>query len=197
MNTTTARAEVRSRIADAVPGIFTDAQVDAALSVAFSLVGPRFPVRVDRTVPVAAGALSIAGAFGTAVYVATPDADLPRANAPMTVADRSRALAWRPDGVGRVRLSRPVLGDEAGSWTVTEVLPPTFPAIPTATWELPAGPDRAVIVHAAAGLLRTRMSDDLKRGQRSSYTHLRLAADMEREARAIVEAYGRAARMVR
>lgn len=196
MNTTEARQAVRERIGDPVPGIYTDAQIDGALRVAFGWAAPRVPWAEVRAVPVVAGALKVPFTEEVRVVrVETPAGEIPPGSAAITRRDRHHALSWIRT-LDALRLSRPVRQDEAGTWDVLVLVVAEFPGVPSQAWAVPSGVAAAIIARASASVLRLRIADDLKRGHRTPYTHLRLASEMEREAREILDRATRRPRML-
>lgn len=196
MNTTTARSQVRNKLGEPTPGAYTDAQIDAALRVAFDSFAPRFRRAASESVSVAVDAVRIPATDFPMRVVDAAGFDVPYATAPITARDRHFALAWRMLDAGEITLSRPVLASEAGIWTLVISEVPAMPSTVNAEWEMPDAFVSAVISQASAALLRMRLGDDMKRGHRSTYSHIRLAQDLEREARETVDRARRRARVI-
>lgn len=194
MNTTTLRADTLARLADPSPnGIYTTAQVDAALSDALGLIAPSFPTDEVQTATVAAGDIDVPGT--RVVRVRLPDGyELPRRVAEFGIDPSPYAPLFWYEFAGNIQLTRPVRSDEAGTWTIELRADPEMPPGITTDWPLPESIAGALTALAAASLIRTRLAMDARRGHRVDYATRTLADDLHREAQRIIAAHKRRAR---
>lgn len=198
MNTTELRDATFLRLADpSTGGIYSAAQVDAALDDALATVAPSFPVDRELTPAVAADALELAGdplyAHATRVFLPSGQ-QIPRFAGDLVLDPSPYApLVWftRRD---TIQLSRPVQDSEAGTWSIDAWTIPSRPASDTEAWELPEQLAGAITALAAAELIRARLITDARRGHRVDYAVRTLADDLHREAQRILDAHKRRAR---
>lgn len=168
------RTAVRRRLEDtgAVP-LWDDATVNDLLGAAVAEYGVRVPWALATTVPVAAGATSVAVdapglARGRIARVLDPaGAVVPRQrDGPDDGADAGagRGQAWRWWG-GTLQFERPAAG---GDWRIEYLGARALPGDDVTAVPVVAGDEEIVVLLAAALALRRRGIADAKRGIRST-----------------------------
>lgn len=198
MNTTTLRSAVRDLLSDPPGGIYTDAMIDAAASIAYHRVRAEHPEPVVIALSPAPGddTLTLPHAVITVRSVSTGKWVVPPAtHQDIASPAHSRAALAYTAGPTTIWLSRPITDQEAGAWVIHATWVPPIPPAPSTAWDLPAELDGAVIYHTAADLIRQRQTSQARRGGKADYTISQQADAWTRDAVRITRGFRKVARM--
>jgi hypothetical protein len=169
------RTTIREQLEDASGApLWSDAALDEFLAAAMRVYGTRFPRQATAaTDPIAAGATGVALPAGLAALaagiVAIRDArgrDVPRASqrpGPAAIDTTNLVQAWS-SWAGTLRLQRPAVGDEVGSWTIDYLAGRELVADDVSQQPIETGDEPIVVALAAAQAMKRRLVEDAKRG---------------------------------
>lgn len=149
------RARVRTRLEEAVAGVWSDAELDECVTGALEVYGRVFPLEATAGVAVAEGATSAplpAGALAVRRVTLADGTVVPRRGAPAR-GTGDEELAWEAFA-GTLWFTRPLAAQTLTLWQTAAMT----------LADLPPADEGLLVLGGVAGALATRAVEDFKRG---------------------------------
>ena len=149
------RARLRTRLEEATPAVWTDAELDECLTGALEQYSDRYPAEIESVVAVGNGDKSVAlpaGAFAVRRVTLASGEVVPRRGAPSRTTS-GEELAWEVFA-GLLRFSRPLAAQNVRVWHLS----------PQSVTTLPAADEGLVVLLAVAAAVDARAIQNAKRG---------------------------------